>query len=103
MRRSLLAVVAAILSAPIAVAAQQPAQDDQGVVRLRVPTITVTAEKEPEDAQKAPVSVTAVTKDTLEATGARTVSDAAEYAPNTYFHEFGARKLSNPRFRGVGA
>ena len=73
------------------------------MVRLRVPPITVTAEKEPEDVQQAPVSVTAVTKDTLEASGARTVSDAADFAPNTYFHEFGARKLSNPRFRGVGA
>ncbi len=102
MRRKLLAFVV-LLGAPIAAGAQQPAQDDQGTVRLRVPPITVTAEKEPEDQQKAPVSVTAVTKETLEASGARTVSDAADYAPNTYFHEFGARKLSNPRFRGVGA
>lgn len=31
------------------------------------------------------------------------VSDAADYAPNTFFHEFTARKLSNPRFRGVGS
>lgn len=102
MRRKLLAFMI-VLGAPIAVGAQQPTQDDQGTVRLRIPPITVTAEKEPEDVQKAPVSVTAVTKETLEATGARTVSDAADYAPNTYFHEFGARKLSNPRFRGVGA
>lgn len=102
MRRKLLAFMI-VLGPPIAVGAQQPTQDDQGTVRLRIPPITVTAEKEPEDVQKAPVSVTAVTKETLEATGARTVSDAADYAPNTYFHEFGARKLSNPRFRGVGA
>src|SRR5687768_13533081 len=102
MRRRLIAFMMAF-GAPVAAVAQQPAQDDQGVVRLRVPPITVTAEKEPEDLQQAPVSVTAVTKDTLEANGARTVSDAADYAPNTYFHEFGARKLSNPRFRGVGA
>jgi iron complex outermembrane receptor protein len=102
MRRFLLASLIAV-GPPIATSAQQPAQDDQGTVRLRVPPITVTAEKEPEDVQKAPVSVTAVTRETLEASGARTVSDAADYAPNTYFHEFGARKLSNPRFRGVGA
>ena len=102
MRRRLIAFMIAF-GVPVAVVAQQPSQDDQGVVRLRVPPITVTAEKEPEDVQQAPVSVTAVTKDTLEASGARTVSDAAEFAPNTYFSEFGARKLSNPRFRGVGA
>ena len=33
----------------------------------------------------------------------RSVSDAAGYAPNTFFNEFTARKLSNARFRGVGA
>jgi iron complex outermembrane receptor protein len=102
MRRRLLTFMLAV-GLPVAAGAQQPAQDDEGVVRLRVPTITVTAEKEPEDAQKAPVSVTAVTRETIEASGVRTVSDAADYAPNTYFHEFGARKLSNPRVRGVGA
>ena len=32
-----------------------------------------------------------------------TVKDAAIYAPNTFFTEFSARKLSNPRFRGIGA
>jgi iron complex outermembrane receptor protein len=31
------------------------------------------------------------------------VSDAGMYAPNTYFSEFTARKLTNPRFRGIGA
>ena len=33
----------------------------------------------------------------------RSVSDAAVYAPNTFFNEFTARKLSNPRFRGIGS
>ena len=31
------------------------------------------------------------------------MSEAGWFAPNTYFNEFTARKLSNPRFRGVGA
>ena len=31
------------------------------------------------------------------------VSDAAIYAPNVYFADFTARKLSNPRFRGIGS
>jgi iron complex outermembrane receptor protein len=35
--------------------------------------------------------------------GAPIVSDAAVFAPNTYFHEFSARKLSNARFRGIGS
>ena len=81
----------------------QPAKDDQGTLRMQLPVITVTAEKEPEDAQKTPISVTAVPKERLEQAAVRSVSDAAEYAPNTFFHEFSARKLSNPRFRGIGS
>ena len=53
--------------------------------------------------QDVPVSVTAVTHETLEDAGVRIVSEAAIYAPNTYFNEFTARKLSNPRFRGIGS
>ena len=63
----------------------------------------MTAQKEPDDPQKLPVSVTAVPHDTLEDAGVRSVSDAAIYAPNTFFNEFTARKLSNARFRGVGS
>jgi iron complex outermembrane receptor protein len=82
-----------------------PAQADpnDGALRMRLPIITVRAEKEPEDKQRTPVSVTAVTKDTIDQAAIRTVSDAADYAPNVFFHEFTARKLSNPRFRGVGS
>ena len=55
-------------------------------LRTSLPTVTVTAQKESEDVQDVPVSVTAVTKETLEDAGVRSVSDAAAYAPNTYFN-----------------
>ena len=84
-------------------AAHSQKQDDQETIRLRLPTITVTAEKEPQNVEDAPVSVTAVTKDVLDGAAVRSVSDAADYAPNTFFTEFSARKLSFPRFRGIGA
>src|SRR6195256_3158226 len=86
----------AILAAPAGAGAQPP-------LRVTLPPVTVTAQKEPEDPQKLPVSVTAVTHETLADADVRTVSDAAAFAPNTFFNEFTARKLSNPRFRGVGA
>ena len=35
--------------------------------------------------------------------GVRTVSEAAILAPNTFFSEFTARKLSNARFRGISS
>ena len=87
---------------PPATSQAQP-DPNSGPLRIRLPIITVTAEKAPEDKQKTPVSVTAVPKETLEQAAVRTISDAADYAPNTFFHEFTARKLSNPRFRGVGS
>ena len=47
--------------------------------------------------------MTAVTNETIEDAGIKSISEAAQYAPNTFFNEFTARKLSNPRFRGIGA
>ena len=47
--------------------------------------------------------MTAVTKDTIDSAGIHIVSDAAIFAPNTFFTEASARKLSNARFRGVGS
>ena len=88
--------------------AQAPApapsnQQDPDALRFQLPTVTVTAPKVPENVQDVPASVTAVPSQTLEDAGARYVSDAAIYAPNTWFTEFSARKLSNARFRGIGS
>jgi len=73
------------------------------LLRVGLPTVTVTAQKEPQDVEKLPVSVTAVTKEMIDSMGVRIVSDAAILAPNTFFTEFSARKLSNARFRGIGS
>ena len=82
--------------------ATAPAPPDDPL-RMKLPTVTVTAQKESEDKQKVPVSVTAVPEDTLEAADVQIVSQAAIFAPSTYFTEFSARKLSNARFRGIGS
>jgi iron complex outermembrane recepter protein len=102
--RMLLTVSALLASLP-ASAGQNAAQPGPQDVPLRValPPVTVTAQKEPEDAQKLPLSVTAVSKEMIDRAGVRIVSDAALFAPNTFFTEFTARKLSNARFRGIGA
>ncbi|HEX6323710.1 MAG TPA: TonB-dependent receptor [Vicinamibacterales bacterium] len=81
-------------------ASQQPAQP---VGRVTVPSVTVTAQKEPADAQRLPLSVTPVTWEMLESAGVRMVADAAHYSPNTYIQELSARKISNPRIRGIGS
>jgi iron complex outermembrane receptor protein len=90
-------LVLAEYAAPGRAVAQQPP------VTVTLPPITVTAQKAPEDPQTLPVSVTTVLGETLLDDGLKSVSEAGWFAPNTYFNEFTARKLSNPRFRGIGA
>lgn len=65
--------------------------------------ITVTARKQPENLQDLPLSDTALPKEKLDNAGVRTVNEASQYVPNAFIVEFSARKLSNPRFRGIGS
>lgn len=82
--------------------AQTPAPaGGQTVDPITLPPVTVTAQKEPSDIQRVPAAVTVVPIDWLKL--GSTVSDGGIYSPNTYFSEFTARKLTNPRFRGIGA
>jgi iron complex outermembrane receptor protein len=67
------------------------------------PTVTVTAQKEPANPQDLPVSVTVVPLEPLWNGGTTTIGELSQRAPNTYFSDFTARKLSNPRFRGLGS
>jgi iron complex outermembrane receptor protein len=68
-----------------------------------LPTVIVTAEKEPADVKDVPASVTAVTAATIRDAGLSAITDAVIYAPNSLFTEFTARKVSNARFRGIGS
>jgi iron complex outermembrane receptor protein len=94
-----LAVVLSLVMAPSFVFAQT----SQAPPKVTLPPVTVTAQKEPADPQQLPVSVTLVPLDALWNGGMTTIGDASIYAPNTYFSDFTARKLSNPRFRGIGS
>jgi iron complex outermembrane receptor protein len=80
---------------------QQPPSAPAG--RIQVPPVTVTAQKEPAPAERLPVSVTAIDGDRLGSGGISALSDLAGLAPNTYFSELSARKISNARFRGIGS
>ena len=93
---ALAAVLSVVASAPTA-SAQTPAP------QVTLPPVTVTAQKEPADPQQLPVSVSVVPLESLWNGGMTTLGDASIYAPNTYFTDFTARKLSTPRFRGIGS
>lgn len=79
------------------------AQATQPIPQVTLPPVTVTAQKEPADPQRLPVSITTVPLESLWNGGMTTLGDASIYAPNIYFSDFTARKLSNPRFRGIGS
>jgi iron complex outermembrane receptor protein len=87
----------------LAIATPTFAQTPTQTVPATTTTVLVKAQKEPADPSTLPVSVTAVPEDLLKAAGVTFISDAASFSPNTHFTEFTARKLSNPRIRGIGA
>jgi len=98
-----LVVAAAPAAAQSSGSSQSQSASPDDPLRFLLPTVNVTAQKEAEDKQKVPVSVTAVSKDTIEEADIHIVSEAAIFAPNTYFTEWSARKLSNATFRGIGS
>jgi iron complex outermembrane recepter protein len=97
------ALVPAVVTAQSTGASRGASSQNDPAIRFRMPTVTVEAQKEPEDKQRVPISVTAVPKDTIDGAGIRIVSQAAIFAPNTFFTEWSARKLSTARFRGIGS
>lgn len=99
--RSSSSIVLVLALVPVAAGAQPASQTQVGPIQL--PTVVVTAQKEPADAQTLPVSVTAVGREPLTTAGITSLREAGIYAPNVQFTDFTARKLSNPRFRGVGS
>ena len=84
-------------------AGQPQAAPQQTVPRITLPPVVVTAQKEPAEAQRLPVSVTAVSDEVIAAAGITTVSEAAVMSPNTRVAELSARKVSNPFVRGIGS
>jgi len=91
-----------LLLVPLAAMAQ-PASQSQAVPPIALPTVVVTAQKEPADAQRLPVSVTAVSAGRIAVAGVTTVSEASVFSPNTHFAELSARKISNAYVRGIGS
>src|SRR5512137_3038301 len=95
-------VLAASMAAPSASTRpidQNPPQ--QGVPPVTLPQVVVTAQKEPADAQRLPVSVSPVDRQTIDTSGFSAIGEASVFSPNTLFAELSARKVSNPFMRGV--
>jgi iron complex outermembrane recepter protein len=90
------------LTIPLA-ASPQPAPQSAPVPTFTPPPVIVTAQKEPADAARLPLSVTAVSSEATAGAGFGTVSDAVIFSPNTRVVELSARKISNLFVRGIGS
>lgn len=99
--RPLTRLLAALALGSCSAALAQPAATTP-VKTVDLNEIVISAPKLSKSLLEAPLSATVTTGRTLEENRINTVKDAAFYAPNTFFTEFTARKLSTPRFRGVG-
>ena len=100
--RPLFTSALALLTPALAMAQGQPPASP-APPQITLPTVTVTAQKEPADAQTLPMSVTATPVDALWNGGLTAVDDFSIYSPNTFYTDFTARKLSNARVRGIGS
>ncbi len=87
---------------PLAASADQ-APASSATPTFALPPVIVTAEKEPADASRLPLSVTAVPADAIAGEGYGSVGDAAVFSPNTRVVELSARKISNLFVRGIGS
>jgi len=90
----------ALIFAPL-IFVPNPARAQAPAASFQLPPLVVTAQKEAAEAQDLPVSLTGFNQQTLRDSGTTVVGDL--FAPNVYFTEFTARKLSNPRFRAIGS
>jgi len=78
--------------------AQDPVVPDQ-----HLDPIIVSGNKVPAELQDLPFSATPLAAELLRGADVRVIQDAVRFTPNTFVTEFSARKLSNPRFRGLGS
>lgn len=84
-------------------AAPDSSSSEQTNGPTRLPPVTVLSQKQPAALESLPISVSAVTADTIRQDAIHDVKAAELYAPNVFINQFTARKLSDPFIRGIGA
>lgn len=101
--RPLTRLLAALALGSCSAALAQPATEKPAPVEtVDLKEIVISAPKLSKNLLEAPLSATVTTGKTIDENAINSVKDAAFYLPNSFFTEFTARKLSNPKFRGVG-
>ena len=104
LRLACLVLAASVATSPSSAVSADQNPPQQGVPPVTLPPVVVTAQKEPADAQRLPVSVSAVTRESARRRGLQLGQRRRPSSRRTRsFAELSARKVSNPFIRGIGS
>ncbi|MBE9572255.1 MAG: TonB-dependent receptor, partial [Proteobacteria bacterium] len=92
------ALISSFFSAPFAAAQEEKARGEYDLG-----TITVTAQKQEENVQEVPVSITVFGEQDIEDKKIESVQEIADFVPNFMIFDFGGSTLFQPTMRGVSA
>ncbi|ATQ44587.1 TonB-dependent receptor [Caulobacter mirabilis] len=92
---------AGIMLATVTAHGEARAQEAPTQAETTVGEIVVTARKRAESLQDAPISITAMTAESMERAGVENVADLARRTPGLQYGEYGDMKLSPTALRGV--
>lgn len=98
--RLLVMAIAAALAMPVAGLAQTDDEDDSEAESARLDRITVTARKQEETLQDAPIAVSAFGSEDIANQGLNNVDDLARFAPGLSFSQTFGRSGDRPVMRG---
>ena len=102
------ALISGFFSVPFAAAQeetskQETAQKEKARGEYKMETMTVTAQKQEENVQEVPVSITVFNEQDIEDMKIESVRDMADFVPNLMIYEHGASVLYAPTMRGITA
>jgi iron complex outermembrane receptor protein len=102
------ALISGFFSAPFAVAQeekskQETAQEKKVRKEYELETMTVTAQKQEENVQEVPVSITVFGEQDIEDKKIESVREIADFVPNLMIFDFGGSTLTQATMRGVCA
>jgi iron complex outermembrane receptor protein len=102
------ALISGFFSAPFAAAQeekskQETAQEEKARGEYELGTMTVTAQKQEENVQEVPVSITVFNEQDIEDMKIESVRDIADFVPNLMIYQHGSSGRNTPTMRGITA
>jgi iron complex outermembrane receptor protein len=102
------ALISGFFSAPFAAAQeekskQETAQEEKARGEYELETMTVTAQKQEENVQEVPVSITVFNEQDIEDRKIESIKDMADFVPNLMIYQHGCSGISSPTMRGITA